>query len=307
LVVSTNKAANSFTGTSAAVAGGAERRYVWDSDDIVLPSAANFVANLSAGDTVAVGPYFNTAAPGQSTFNLTNNIVTPIDVDVPAAPVTVDANTYTISGTGNPGYQVVAYRDLGPTPFGTYVETRDPAVSTAVTIDQDGDWSVTVPLTQGTTASPEVNRFLVVQRVAGSSLTAAASGGNVAQVPAITEQPGTGFTVTIATTEAGVVGTLAPSDVLTLTFSEAVTVAANASLTLRDVDGTIVTLTRGGNMTCSVVGAVATCTITSVLIPTVAGSTAGLQTPAQVDAAAGWTRTSDGATSNLVGKIVAGF
>jgi hypothetical protein len=304
-VTRTNKAASEFIGDLA----GVTVRYVWDSGDIFLPAGqADFVARLSVGDTVTVGPYAPTTAPGQSTFNLTNDVTVALAVTSPTAVQTVDANTATISGTGNPGWQVVAYRDTADN--NTYEPAIDPAVTSAVTIGADGSWSLTVPLVQGTIADPAFNDFLVVQRVAGAALNAApASATDVVAIPRITESPAAAFALsTVAGTNVSVDGTLAPSDVLTLTFSADVTVAANASVTLRDLDGTVVTLTRGTNMTCTVAGAVATCTVTGIPVPSTVGQIAGLQSPAQVDAASGWTATVGGQAAGLAGPvIVTGF
>lgn len=305
VVTSTNKAANEFVGTI----GGNTRRYVWDNDDIFLPAGqADFVARLSVGDTVTVGPYAPTSAPGQSTFNLTNDVVTPVGVSTPAGPVNVDADTYTITGTANPGWQVVAYRNLDDP---AYQPAVDPAVSTAVTVSGDGAYSVTVPLSQGTASSPAANDFILVQRPAGSSTTAPPADANrdTQVVPTITESPTAAFSLNsvVADGDGGVIdGTLDAGDTLTLTFSHNVTMAANASITLRDVDGTVLTLTRGSTMTCTPTTGdttAVTCEVQGVPLPSTVGGTPGIQLPAQVDAISGFTATSGGQAA-AVGTIV---
>lgn len=68
------------------------------------------------------------------------------------------------------------------------------------------------------------------------------------------------------------------TDQIALTFSEKVTLAADASFTFRDADGSVGTISRGGNATMGLnsAGTIAFITLTGVPVPEALGSPVGL-------------------------------
>jgi hypothetical protein len=254
------------------------RSVEYDDNDIYLGAATSMTAfetALSADDLVTANPYSPSDA-GQSTFNLMDDNTPALTVDAPTTPV--DANTVTLTGTGNPGWEVVIYRDQGVD--GTYETALDPALSAATAIDPDGSWSVAgVPLLQSAT-----NELIAVQRSAGSSITSAPAGGsttadaNVEEVPDIVEgaaaQPNI---LDVISANGGIADVLDGGDTLTLDFDVDMSSDFGGD-SIQVTDGTdTVTLTHGGNATFSLVGGNVVITIAGPLSPTIngAGATAG--------------------------------
>jgi hypothetical protein len=289
-VCSTDKAEDFFVidtdGVCAAVT--ALVRVEYDDNDAYLGDAltmAEFEAALSAGDTVTAGPYAPTDG-SESTFTLTD-VTSVLTVDAVTTPV--DAGSQELTGTGNPGWEVVVYRDQGTAD--QYDSALDPAVSVATPIGVDGDWSVTVSLNQSAN-----NDFIVVQRAAGSSITAAPAGGvivtagpNVEEVPTIVEgaaaQPDITSTVNVNN---GVADVLDGGDTLTLDFDVLMSTDFGGD-SIQVTDGTdTATLTHGVNATFSSPGAddVIVITILGPLGVTING-TAALNNPVGFQSATG--------------------
>ena len=256
------------------------RSVEYDDNDIYLGAAVSMTAfetALSAGDLVTPNPY-SPGDSGQSTFNLNTDSTAPLAVDAPTTPV--DAASATITGTGNPGWEVVIYRDQGVD--GTYETALDPALSAATAIDADGVWSVAgVPLNQGVT-----NELIAVQRSAGSSITSAPVGGsttadaNVEEVPDIVEgaaaQPNI---VDVLNTNGGVADVLDGGDTITLDFDVDMSGDFGGD-SIQVTDGTdTATLTHGGNATFTLVGGNVVITINSPLGVTINGASAALNNP----------------------------
>ena len=283
LVCSTDKADDRFvvdvSVDNDCAAGGANavaaRSVEYDDGDIYLGAAtsmAAFEAALSAGDLVTANPYSPTDS-GQSTFNLVTDNTAALAVDAPTTPV--DANTVTITGSGNPGWEVVVYRDQGVD--GTYEPALDPALSAATAIGADGSWSVAgVPLNQGVT-----NELITVQRSAGSSITSAPVGGattagpNVEEVPDIVEgaaaQPNI---ASVTPVNGGVALVLDGGDTLTLDFDVDMSGDFGGD-SIQVTDGTdTATLTHGGNATFSLAAGNIVITINSPLGVTINGPSA---------------------------------
>ena len=269
------------------------RSVEYDDNDIYLGAATSMTAfetALSADDLVTANPY-SPSDGGQSTFNLMDDNQPALTVDAPTTPV--DAATVTLTGTGNPGWEVVIYRDQGVD--GTYETALDPALSAATAIDADGAWSVAgVPLNQGVT-----NEFIAVQRSAGSSITSAPVGGsttadaNVEEVPDIVEgaaaQPNIG---SVVYANGGIAASLDPGDTLTLDFDVDMSGDFGGD-SIQATDGTdTATLTHGVNATFSLVGGNIVITITTPLGVNVNGGSVlnnpvGFESATGVDVTAG--------------------
>jgi len=265
----------------------------YDSNDILLiggvaTDLATFEAALNVGDTVT-GTY-EPATGDQSTIDISNDVDPALTITNPAAPVTVDALTYTITGTGIVGYTVRIYNDVDND------GVVDGPVAATTIVAADGTWSATVNLTQNA-----ANNFLAAQRS-----TPTGTDGALVDVPTITEGASSAPTL-LSTVGANVapsaVGTLSPNDTITITFSEAVADTGANSLTVLDVDGTTATLTCGSNVTCvlSADGLTLTVTITNVLV-TSGGTTGGINTQADITSITGYTAVDDGAAINVAGS-----
>jgi hypothetical protein len=224
-------------------------RLEYDDNDVYLGAAGSmttFESLLSAGDTVSAAPYDADDAD-QSTFTLTN-VTNALTVAAVTSPV--DAASQTVTGTGNPGWEVVVYNDLANN--GTYESANDAALTAATPIGPDGDWSVSVPLAQNTT-----NNLVVVQRAAGSSITSAPAdaGRDVEDGGAIVEGPAAQPNIaSVAYANGGVAAALDGGDTLTLDFDVAMSGDFGGD-SIQVTDGVdTATLTHGGNATFSLTG-----------------------------------------------------
>jgi hypothetical protein len=293
-VDSTTKASDSFTGTTGAACSGAVLTctFFYDANDIfsigaVAATLQEFEDALSIGDVLTVNTYAADAA-GQSTFNLTDNTAV-LTVDDPAAPVTVDANNYSIIGTSDPGATIRIHDDINDD---GNVDAGEGIVATAVA-DADGNWTVVTPLQQGV-----VNNFSAVQVPVGGVATAGID------VPAITEGASVGATLTSTVAAEGGAATdpglLGPGDTLTITFSENIAnVSATDTVTVADTDGTTAVLTLGPDVSFGVAANVLTLTI-NVAVPGT-GGTGGIAGASNVTAITGFT-DDDGETINVAGS-----
>jgi hypothetical protein len=272
LVCSTDKADDFFvvdTTNNDCAGADARARVEYDDNDIYLGAAGSmttFESLLSAGDTVSVAPYAATDAD-QSTFTLTN-VTNALLVNAPTSPV--DAASATVSGTGNPGWEVVVYNDQANND--TYESANDAALTAATVIGPDGDWSVSVPLAQNAT-----NTFVAVQRAAGSSITSAPADAvrDVEPVGDIVEGPAAQPNIaSVVYANGGVAAALDGGDTLTLDFDVAMSGDFGGD-SIQVTDGTdTATLTHGGNATFSLVGGDIVITITGPLGVTINGPSA---------------------------------
>jgi hypothetical protein len=257
----------------------------YDSGDIFTIDGAaatlqDFEDALSVGDGVT-GTYDPDTAD-QSTFNLAD-ITTALAVTDPApAGVSVDAATYAIKGTGDPGATVRIRNDVAPVGLPRGAED---GIAATGTVDPDGNWTVTVPLAQGV-----ANEFLASQVPVGGVEAASVD------VPTITESAAQGARLAAGNTwddVAGGLDGLNPTDVITLNFNETVTApTAGDTVDLSDGDLTQVRVTCGTEASCSLTDS-DTITVTVNLFPQViaAGGTAGLQSPAQINGLGGFVGT----------------
>lgn len=319
VVQSVNKAEDSFVVADIDPGAGVlPATFEYDATDLFTGASttfAEFEDELSATDAITIAPYSNADA-GQSTFNVTTDNVVALTVAPPTTPV--DAATATLTGVGNPGFTVAAYRDVNPdallVPDDDYQPATDPLL-TSGTIGDDGTYTLTVPLLQNV-----ANNFVVVQRVTGASTSSAPAvavrdtEGEIVITDA-TPAPAAAPTITAAAAvqaAPGAAGQLAPADVITLTFSELLTApGAGDAITVQDADGTIATVTCGTEATCAV-GAGNTITLTLNVFPTVTttGGTAGVSNPAQINIITGFTAADDAAPVNLADsadRIIEGF
>jgi hypothetical protein len=305
-VSKTTKASDVFEGTF--VAGTAcpvgPCSFFYDSGDIFTVDGAaaslqEFEDALSVGDTVSsippAGGVYDADTADQSTFNLTDTVTT-ITVTDPAAATTVDAATYAIKGTGDPGATVRIRQDVPP--LNPPRDAADGIVATG-TVDADGNWTVATPLAQGV-----VNHFLASQVPVGGS-----EGASVDVLP-ITEGASAGATL-LSTVGAETVNPpleagLGPSDTITITFSEGVSgVSSGDTIGLVDSDGTTATLTLGADVsfalsTTTVTNDTLTLTI-NVAVPGSGGTTGGIDGSTNITSIAGFT-DDDGEAINVAGS-----
>ena len=280
----------SFVASDAAVdcgnGVGAACTFFHDADDIYLieggaSNEAAFGAALTAGDTVSVTGY-NNAQPSAAhnvTFDITNDTdpTTTLVVTDPASAIEINADTYTVRGTGQVGYVVAVHVDSNMD--GNW-DAGEVTVG-QTTVAANGTWAALVPLTQNT-----ANHFTATMRATAGTALVADSG---VDVPTITEGvPAAAVLQASEWYDSGAVdGVLDIGDVIDLNFNEALGNPVNGDeIELFDADGTRVRLTCGSNATCTIDTAKDTIRVTVTLFPELvtAGSTAGLQSPAVVDA-----------------------
>jgi hypothetical protein len=300
-VSKTTKASDVFEATAAGVSCPVGPcSFFYDSGDIFTVGGAAaslqaFEDALSIGDLVT-GTYDPDTAD-QSTFNLTDNTAT-VTVTDPAAATTVDAAAYAIKGTADPGATIRIRQDVDGDGA---LDAGENVVMTG-TADADGNWTVSTPLAQGV-----ANEFLASQIPSGSVTESA-----VVDVPTITEGASAGATFTSSVgANGGTAGVLDPGDSIVITFSENLSgVGSGDTITVRDVDGTVATITAGTNATFTPAANVLTVTITGVVPITTAGGTGGVNPTATIEAVGGFT-DDDGetinVTSNAAGRTFGGF
>jgi hypothetical protein len=218
-----------------------------------------------------------------------------------------DADTQVLSGAGNPGWDVVVYRDQ-PT-VGTYSTTLDPQLSAVAVVDPDGSWTApAVPLSQGAT-----NDFIVVQRTAGASVTSAPAGGSLVaddnvQGIQIVETALAGALITDADgTNGGIAARLDAGDVLVIVHSKTITPGSGV-ITMLDSGGTRVSVTCGSGGTTCTGGGTATITVTVGTVTVVTAGDNGLldwtnATSTSIESYSGIT-DSDGLAPNVSGSGV---
>jgi hypothetical protein len=306
-VTETTKASDVFeaTGLPCTVAAGCS--YFYDSNDIFTVGGAAatlqaFEDALSVNDTLT-GTYDPDVAD-QSTFNLTNAAAT-FDVTDPGteapnagpsgadADVSVDAGSYAIKGTGQPGATANIRSDVD----GDGLQDAGDNIIASATVDPDGNWTVTVPLVQGA-----ANEFLATQTV---SAVESAPALNVATINEAASAGATFTTTSLLVSNANTI--LDPGDTIRIDFSENLAgVDGSDTITVVDVDGSTATITRGLNSTWTVQapGDILDIAITAVL-PASGGTTGGINNTATVSAVGGFTDDDGEAintTSNPAGR-----
>jgi len=302
-VTKTIKASDTFEATTAAACNVVSLcSFFYDAGDIftvdtLAATLADFEAVLSRGDAITVT--YDPDAPDQSTFALTD-VVAQLTVTTPSAATTVDAGTSDIKGTGDPDATIRVKSDLNND--NDAGDAGEGTVATG-TVDADGNWTVTTPLTQDT-----VNNFVVTQQPVGGVQMGNTQPGDIApdvaggadDVFTITEGPvvGTSFTSTDSTTDAVVLITLDPGDVITIVFTGDVAgVGSGDTFSLLDSDGTTATIICGTHATCAEPAAgTVTITMTAVL-PTSGGTTGGINNTATITALTGFTAVDASAIS----------
>jgi hypothetical protein len=272
---------------------------IYDANDLFLielvPATLDqFEAALNVGDSV--NSIYDADDADQSTFNITTDNAPAVTVTVPAAATSTTGFTTTISGTGGSEYTIRVYKDLNNN---NTLDAGEPLVGTA-TAGVDGTWSVAgVPLTAGA-----ANNFIVTQRE-----DPADADGPYVDVPTVTQGTATGatFTTTTAANGGGAAGILDPGDVITVTFSEAISdFGTGDTFTIQDPDLSTAVLTCGGNVTCTMVGNVVTITVQNIVVTS--GGTAGISGSFTITAVSGFTTTSNGAAPALSGdRTAVGF
>ena len=270
-VTSVDTAAKTF---QAQVGSGAERTFTYGVagstyQDVTgaLLSESQFAAELSKGDMLNS----NYNANGPSTFTYTK--------DVPAAPTGVTASydatnkNVKVSWTASPNLDVDNYTVNRYTVAsdGT-VGTTATVVTTTATGTSYTDSSVTSGSYQYAVVANDTNN--------GGGSSPESDNTSTVTVPAAadTTAPMVSSLVVSDNNAGGGNGIIDNGDQIALTFPEKVTVASNASITLRDNDGSVGTLTRGGNATMSLNSAGTTLfiNVTGAPVPEQAGTTLGL-------------------------------
>ena len=293
VVSKTTKASDVFeagTGGTSCAAGPCS--FFYDSGDIftIGGSAAtlqDFEDALSLLDTVS-GTYDPDTAD-QSTFNLVDNTAA-VNVTDPAAATTVNAASYAIKGTADPGATIRIRQEVG-IPDGAFQAGEN--VVASGTADADGAWTVTTPLQQNTS-----NEFLATQQpVGGLEDTVGAF-----DVPTITDATSAGATITAsAAVGAPADDVLNAFDVLNITFSENLSgVGSGDTITVTDADGTTGTITIGTNATLNASAANVINLTINAAIP-VAGGSGGIGDPATISAVTGFT-DDDAEAINVAGS-----
>lgn len=308
-VTKTTKGSDVFEASNvAATCGngvGAACSFFYDSGDIfqigaVAATLQDFEDALSLSDVVTTTYDPDTA--DQSTFNLVTDNAAPLTVTDPAlAGVTVDAASYAIKGTADPGATIKIRDDVNGD--GNF-DAGEGVVATG-TADADGAWTVTTPLQQGV-----VNNFVAHQVVVGTVTDDPAAGVDVGP---ITEGASAGATFTSSTGgNGGTLGVLDPGDTIVIVFSEPISGLSNGdTITVQDSDGSVGTLTRGTNatMTLNATGETMTVTVTAV-VSAPGGTTGGIQPTATITAVSGFTDDDGEAinvTANGAGRTFGGF
>jgi hypothetical protein len=295
-VTKTTKASDVFEGSDcSAVAGVQTCSYFYDSGDVFQIGAAaatlqEFEDALSIGDVVTSGAgTYDPDTADQSTFVLTD-VTAAIAVTDPAAATTVDAATYSIKGTADPGATIRIRLETGVADGAFQPGENTVATGTA---DADGAWTVVTPLVQNA-----ANEFLATQQpVGGLEDTAGAF-----DVATITDSTSAGATITSTTvTVTNNDDILNLGDQLTIDFSENLSgVGSGDIITVLDADGTTGTITLGTNAS-FVVGPADVLVVTITAAVPVAGGSGGVGDPASIQTISGFT-DDDGEAINVLGS-----
>ena len=221
-----------------------------------------FETYLSKGDTVDPGAY----NPGSTNHNITD--------DIPNAPTNVAANfrsttndvRVTWTKVANPDvqdYQVERATVTNGT-VGTYAVVGTVAGNATAQYDD-------ATVTGGNTYSYRVK--------ARNSTPTAGPASDAVQVTIPAAADTTAPTVSgIVTSDNNTDGILDSGDQIAVSFSEKVTLASDASFTFRDADGSVGTISRGGNATMNLnsAGTTVFISLTGAPVPDQAGTTLGL-------------------------------
>jgi hypothetical protein len=258
-----------------------------------------FEAALNVGDIL--GGTYDVDTADQSTIDITTDndptltvTAPPSCTPEPCVGTTVDANTFTITGTAPAGFTVRVYNDAD--------DDEDPLdaepLAGSTTVAADGTWSVVVNLTQGA-----LNHFVAAQRS-----TPGGTDSGLVNVPTISESAAAAPLITATTgANGGVVGILDAGDTVTIDANEPMqTPTAGDVITLLDSGGTRVTLTCGSGGTSCAVGGDSSIIVVTAGVPTVvnAGDNGLLNFTVggtQIESASGYTGT-DGNALNVTGS-----
>jgi hypothetical protein len=272
----------------------------YDSNDVfqvdgAAASLQEFEDALSVTDVVT--SLYDPDTADQSSFMLADGVTLIAVTDPAVGGVTVDAATYAIKGTGDPGATVRIRNDVAPAGLPRGAED---GIAATGTVDADGNWTVTVPLAQGV-----ANEFLASQVPVGSTEQASVD------VPTINESASAGATfdgILVLVTNGNTI--LDPGDTIQLNFSENIAgVDGSDTITVVDVDGSSAVITRGLNSTWTVAGDLLTIAINAVL-PASGGTTGGINNTATVTAVGGFTDDDGEAinvTANPANRTFSGF
>jgi hypothetical protein len=295
-VTKTTKASDTFEALLAATTCGngvgVACTFFYDLNDIfsvggLAATLADFEAALSAGDTVTIT--YDPDAPDQSNFALTDN-AGGLTVTTPSAATTATGTTTTIVGTSDPGALIRVKQDLN-----NDNDAADPGEGTVATAtaDENGNWTVVVPLLTGT-----ANNFVVTQDPAGAAVESAP-----VDVFTITQGASAGATLTAsAGTNGGTLGILDPVDTISITFSEPVLgISSGDVITVLDSDGTTGTLTIGTNALLVSGEGTATIVVRVTGAVVVSGGTGGVNPTASIQTITGFT-DDDGQAINVLGS-----
>ena len=298
IVDSVDKTGDDFEASKAATTctngAGALCQFDYDSNDVFLVKSVasdltGFEAALSTTDVVNI--VYDDDVAGVSTFNITtdNTAVTTLKVTTPSSATTIDANNFTVLGTGEPGYVTAIYDDADDDGVRDTGEAK-----LAEGTNAGGSWALTVPLQQNA-----VNDFVVTQRKTSGTDDVGTGVG----VPAITEgAPAAAKLTSSVFTPVGAAG-LSVGDVITLTFDEKIAgVGSGDSLDIKDQDASTATIVLGTDTTFALSAGDTVLTLTIVNPPfATGGTTAGILGPTQITAINGF-QGDDGLAIDLTGS-----
>ncbi|MED3549363.1 hypothetical protein [Cytobacillus praedii] len=223
----------------------ATKKYVYDENDLYQLkvggvykniSLADFEAALSKSDSVLVNYAVTSTGAynknGVSVFKIDTNVSESI-LKVNNVPTRVVGNTYTLQGTGEPNSVILI---------------KGTTVDYSAEVNSSGSWSYTVPLNVAAQ-----NTFTIDQVVKGTENSATPTPTHAGASKTINIYQGD-FNITAATSS-GTAGTALVLDgtsaTLTLDFTkfDDLNIADNASITVKDLDGTTATFTNTQKLT----------------------------------------------------------
>jgi hypothetical protein len=262
----------------------------YDSNDIFTVDGAaaslqDFEDALSIGDVVT--STYDPDTADQSNFAVVDGTAA-LTVTDPTAPTTVDAASYAIKGTADPGATIRIRQDVNNNGV---QDPGDNIVATG-TADADGVWTVNTPLAQGV-----ANDFLASQLPAFTGATEVGTW----DVARITEGASAGATITASgLVEGGTGSVVDPFDTIVIVFSEGIAgVSSGDTVTVSDGPDTG-TITNGTNATFTVgTTVVPNDTLTIALTAVIPGNAIG--SPTTITAVGGFT-DDDGEAINVAGS-----
>ncbi len=259
-------------------------------------SESQFAADLGKNDVLSVA--YNANGPSNWTYQ----------TDVPAAPTSVAA-TYDASANSGAGDVVITWKDVPNGDVTGYKVTRytvtNGKVDASSATDVAGAWNTSASASKATDSpapAPGTYEYTVTAKAAsGNGPESDYSGSVTVPKAADSTAPTVANTNGIVTSDNNKDGVIDNGDQVAVNFSEPVTLGSSASFTFRDADGSVGTLTRGGNATMSLNGSGTTAfiNVTGAPVPQQAGGALGLDSTASNETVTNSTGVTDTAGNDL--------